>query len=580
MAELLVQAPDQPPRRVPLTRPEMRLGRSADCEIVIDDPGVSRVHARLVKEGGGWAIEDLESRNGTFVNEAPVRRARLEPGDRARLGRDVVLELAEDAGGVARPRRGGERAGARPSARSQAGGRALARGFLRRVELELRPAGSLSGEPGQLVPGSVATVGRDPAAQIRLEHESISRLHARLEREGDALLVTDLKSRNGTLVNGEPARHARLDPGGVVQFGDLPFELVRRERLAVRRLLAAAAVLVAVVLAVWGIFAAGDWINERQAARQMEERLHEQALASVRKGVAAARAGEADFARSYLLYAADLLLLSDRAPAGASLERPAELFRAIALELPPAERDFDFAQALDPRTVELAQQRLEQLSTHDYVAHQVKRIAIELGQDEDVPQGFVDTVWAFVSACSEQPAWFQGILDRSPRYQPMLSRMVAEARLPEAFCYVAWIESRLDPNATSPAGARGLWQLMPDKAREVDLVVDPPRAVDERTDPVKATRAATQFIGNLIRTFGREQFMCALAAYNLGDAGMRNAMRKIPDPMMPSSQKYWYLVRDRLLPDETNGYVARIFAARIMAEEPARFGFRAPGAGS
>jgi len=121
---------------------------------------------------------------------------------------------------------------------------------------------------------------------------------------------------------------------------------------------------------------------------------------------------------------------------------------------------------------------------------------------------------------------------------------------------------------------------MPDKARELDLVVDPPRAVDERTDPVKATRAATQFIGNLIRTFGREQFMCALAAYNLGDAGMRNAMRKIPDPMMPSSQKYWFLVRDRLLPDETNGYVARIFAARIMAEEPARFGFRAPGAGS
>ncbi|HVP14162.1 MAG TPA: lytic transglycosylase domain-containing protein, partial [Terriglobales bacterium] len=241
---------------------------------------------------------------------------------------------------------------------------------------------------------------------------------------------------------------------------------------------------------------------------------------------------------------------------------------------------FDFVAALDPRTMEQSEQRLAGLSTHDYVVHEVKRIAIELGQDEDVPQGFVDTVWAFVSACSESPAWFQGILDRSPRVQPILARMMGEAHLPEVFSYVAWIESRLDPHATSGAGARGLWQLMPEKARELGLAVDPAHGIDERTDPVRSTRAGTVFIGNLIRTFGREQFMCALAAYNLGDAGMRNAMRKIPDPMMPSSQKYWYLVREHLLPDETNGYVARIFSARIMAGAPARFGFRVPGAGT
>ncbi len=572
MAALLVQIGGQPPRRVPLTRSELRLGRSADCEIVIEDQGVSRVHARFLREGAGWAIEDLDSRNGTFVNDEPVRRRRLAPGDRVRLGRDVVLELE------AEPERG-----ARGSARVGAPGRGR-RGpwlsLLRRVDLELCPTEATAGGAALPVKGAVVTVGRDPASSIRLEHESISRLHARLDRRGGVLYVTDLKSRNGTLVDGEPARHARLEPGGVVRFGDLSFELTRRERLAGERLAIAGAALAALALLLWGVLAGGDWLNERQAARGMEARLHEQALASVRKGIAASRAGEADFARGYLLYAADLLLLSDRAPAGASLERPAELFRAIAFELPPAERDFDFAGALDPRAIEQAKLRLETLSPHDYVIHQVKRIAIELGQDEDVPQGFVDTVWTFVSACSAQPAWFQGILDRSTRYQSMLRRTTAQAGLPDVFCYVAWIESRLDPNATSPAGARGLWQLMADKARELQLVVDPARGVDERTDPVKSTRAATQFIGNLIRIFGREQFMCALAAYNYGDAGMRNAMRKIPDPMMPSSQKYWYLVRERLLPDETNGYVARVFAARIMAEEPARFGFRPPGAGS
>jgi hypothetical protein len=53
-------------------------------------------------------------------------------------------------------------------------------------------------------------------------------------------------------------------------------------------------------------------------------------------------------------------------------------------------------------------------------------------------------------------------------------------------------------------------------------------------------------------------------------------MRKIDDPMMESSRKFWYLVERHLLPRETSEYVPKIFANQIVAEDPERFGLRRP----
>ncbi len=76
--------------RFELTKDEYLLGRDPhDCEIPIRDvPAVSRKHARLVRQGNGYAVEDAGSRNGTFVNEETEKlkgRRRLEPGDVIRI---------------------------------------------------------------------------------------------------------------------------------------------------------------------------------------------------------------------------------------------------------------------------------------------------------------------------------------------------------------------------------------------------------------------------------------------------------------------------------------------------------------
>ncbi len=79
--------------RVPLDRPQVLLGRARDSDIILDDPLVSRHHARIVLRYGQFAVEDLGSTHGTFLNGQPVRECVLRPGDRLTLGQtDLFYE--------------------------------------------------------------------------------------------------------------------------------------------------------------------------------------------------------------------------------------------------------------------------------------------------------------------------------------------------------------------------------------------------------------------------------------------------------------------------------------------------------
>jgi hypothetical protein len=81
-------------RRTPLAGGRAVLGRSRECEIVLDDPNVSRRHAEVVLDGGSWWLLDLGSTNGVKVNGTRVERAELRPGDRVTLGiTDLTFEL-------------------------------------------------------------------------------------------------------------------------------------------------------------------------------------------------------------------------------------------------------------------------------------------------------------------------------------------------------------------------------------------------------------------------------------------------------------------------------------------------------
>lgn len=78
-------------RRFPLQAGSTTIGRATENDIVLDEPGVSSMHAKIIHEEGGWRVMNLLSTNGTFVNGKKQTVSSLKPGDRVRFGRTEFL---------------------------------------------------------------------------------------------------------------------------------------------------------------------------------------------------------------------------------------------------------------------------------------------------------------------------------------------------------------------------------------------------------------------------------------------------------------------------------------------------------
>ena len=166
------------------------------------------------------------------------------------------------------------------------------------------------------------------------------------------------------------------------------------------------------------------------------------------------------------------------------------------------------------------------------------------------------------------------VYDRKQKYWPTIIKEFSARGLPEEMAYVAWTESQFDPLAESSAGARGMWQFIESRAREFDLRVDRKRGVDDRIDVLKSTRAAAQYLANLLAEFGEDSFMLALASYNKGENGMRRVLHKIaqePGGFRKDKRDFWHLYRLKKLPEETLEYVPQILAAAIIGNNPKKY---------
>jgi hypothetical protein len=89
-ASLVLIQGGQPIRTWPLATAELTIGRAEQSDIPLADPGVSRSHARVVREGDDFIVEDLRSTNGTEVNGQPIRRRRLANGDMLKLANSTL----------------------------------------------------------------------------------------------------------------------------------------------------------------------------------------------------------------------------------------------------------------------------------------------------------------------------------------------------------------------------------------------------------------------------------------------------------------------------------------------------------
>lgn len=150
------------------------------------------------------------------------------------------------------------------------------------------------------------------------------------------------------------------------------------------------------------------------------------------------------------------------------------------------------------------------------------------------------------------------ILKRANRAFPVIEPILAKYNVPDDFKYLAVIESGL-LNVTSPSGAKGFWQFMPDTAREKGMEVN--ENVDERYHLEKSTEAACKYLLVAKERFG--SWTLAAASYN---GGMSGVGKKIDEQKVTN----YY---DLALTDETSRYVFRILALKEIMKNPALYGF-------
>lgn len=153
-------------------------------------------------------------------------------------------------------------------------------------------------------------------------------------------------------------------------------------------------------------------------------------------------------------------------------------------------------------------------------------------------------------------------LKRTPRIFPYLKEELKEAGMPEDFVYLSVIESDLIPTIKSPKGALGLWQFMPATGRRYGLTVN--RYIDERMHIEKSTKAAIEYLKNAKEETG--SWTLASAAYNMGLARTLRTMQK------QHTSNYYKMY----LNPETARYVFKILAAKVIIEEPERYGYDIP----
>jgi len=203
------------------------------------------------------------------------------------------------------------------------------------------------------------------------------------------------------------------------------------------------------------------------------------------------------------------------------------------------------------------------LSGEDLRAEQEKMKSAEQGAVFDFPIDLNNKVLGLVRAfTTEKRGFIEDALSRSSRWMPMIRQVFAEEGIPLDLAYLAVIESGFRNEARSHAAAVGMWQFIRSTGRIYGLKGN--AWLEERRDPVKATRAAARYLKRLRDVSG--DWYLALAGYNAGPLTPERASQAL------GTRNYWDMYRSRFLRNETKNYVPSLCAAILVGRFPERYG--------
>lgn len=149
---------------------------------------------------------------------------------------------------------------------------------------------------------------------------------------------------------------------------------------------------------------------------------------------------------------------------------------------------------------------------------------------------------------------------RAEKWFPLIEPILAEYGIPEDFKYMPLIESGMAHGRVSPKGAAGLWQFMPQTARDYGLTVN--ENIDERNNVRKSTVAAAKYIKDLYKVFN--SWTLVAAAYNVGEGSLKRQISK-------QQEDNYYRLK---LNTETSKYVYSLISMKEVIENPAKYGYK------
>jgi membrane-bound lytic murein transglycosylase D len=460
--------------------------------------------------------------------------------------------------------------------------------------LKVTTDGTAGGERRVFEFRSKFTIGRTEECDVCIASEFVSRIHAEVFYEDGEWRVRDLKSSNGTFVDGSRIQVAPISTNAVLRLGIkgpmLNLNVV--EPAPVKR----DEIVAEYVNRYFGERDPGAPIGEhtmyvRQAILQVQKkqkRRYNWIVVAI--GIVAVAAGgfawvehqQASQQRAaakelfYAMKALDVHIAQvEKLVAASGSEQAKTQVRSYQDQRRAMEANYDrFLTALkvyDPK-----------ITPEDRL---ILRVARVFGECEmDMPPEFKSEVKAYIQKWKSSPRLAKAIRTaRDNGYAAPIAREFLNHNLPPEFFYLALQESDFDPLNSGPPTrkgiAKGMWQFIPETAVKYGLKVGPlsdlrrPDTADDRHHWDLETRAAADYIKDLYSTDAQASGLLVMACYNWGEDNVVPLVRSMP--ANPRERNFWRLLNQYhdKLPKQTYDYVFYIFSAAVIGENPRMFGF-------
>lgn len=392
-------------------------------------------------------------------------------------------------------------------------------------------AGPLHDRTFEIGDGEAKTIGKGDTSDIKINDDvMVSRTHARISLERGLLWIEDLGSRNGTYINNKRIeKKTLLRSGDRVNLGQVStFHCAQWNALEPSR------------------FASAVMTRMTDVSRYIRRRPKSSLLPQ------------------FIL----LQLLVAVVIGGAWFAGKKFKMRALSPVKESRQEQGSVAAAVQPPSA------VPTLGTPPEVARnfiwdEIVTISRRFG---DTPPSALDAqfqkkVEEWIERFTRRDA-HKTLFEKKKKYWPEIEAALQKEGLPVELGYLVWVESEFNINALSPVGALGLWQFMPGTARDFGLRVDPAAKIDERLDVEKSSKAAAEYLSMLLKQFGTDRYMLAIASYN---AGQNKVQRKTLAARIRRAPKPDFWALREQLPQETVDYVPKFLAAIIINRNPDRW---------